>query len=68
MGSPWLHHLFASNFVEKEALAQAFSCEFCEILKNTFFTGQYRATASANIIAKKPHQIHLTNPFLFYFC
>ena len=26
----------ASNFIEKETLAQVFSCEFCEISKNTF--------------------------------
>ena len=26
----------ASNFIEKETLAQVFSCEFCEIFKNTF--------------------------------
>ena len=26
------------NFIEKETLAQVFSCEFCEICKNTFFT------------------------------
>ena len=25
------------NFIEKETLAQVFSCEFCEISKNTFF-------------------------------
>ena len=25
------------NFIKKETLAQAFSCEFCEISKNTFF-------------------------------
>ena len=25
------------NFVKKETLAQVFSCEFCEISKNTFF-------------------------------
>ena len=24
------------NFIEKEALVQVFSCEFCEISKNTF--------------------------------
>ena len=24
------------NFIKKETLAQVFSCEFCEILKNTF--------------------------------
>ena len=26
----------ASNFIEKETLAQVFSCEFCEISKNTY--------------------------------
>ena len=31
---------------EKEALAPMFSCEFCEISKNTFFTEHLRATAS----------------------
>ena len=25
------------NFIKKEALAQVFSCVFCEIFKNTFF-------------------------------
>ena len=34
------------NFIKKEALAQVFSCEFCEISKNTFFTGNLRANAS----------------------
>ena len=28
----------ACNFIKKEALAQMFSCEFCEISKCTFFT------------------------------
>ena len=27
----------ARNFIKKETLAQVFSCEFCEISKNTFF-------------------------------
>ena len=27
----------ACNFIKKETLAQVFSCEFCEIFKNTFF-------------------------------
>ena len=27
----------ACNFIKKEVLAQVFSCEFCEISKNTFF-------------------------------
>ena len=29
------------SFIEKETLAQVFSCEFCEIAKNTF---SYRTT------------------------
>ena len=34
------------NFILKETLAQVFSCEFCEIPKNTFFTEHLWATAS----------------------
>ena len=34
------------NFIKKETLAQVFSCEFCEIFKNIFFTEPLRATAS----------------------
>ena len=26
------------NFIKKDSLVQVFSCEFCEISKNTFFT------------------------------
>ena len=26
----------ACNFIKKDTLAQVFSCEFCEIFKNTF--------------------------------
>ena len=37
---------------EKEALAQMFSCEFCEIFKNNFFTEQLWPTASENWIAE----------------
>ena len=33
------------NFIKKETLAQVFSCEFCEISKNTFYTEHLRATA-----------------------
>ena len=35
------------NFIVKDTLAQLFSCEICEISKNTFYTGQLRSTASA---------------------
>ena len=31
---------------QKETLAQVFSCEFCEISRNTFFTEHLRTTAS----------------------
>ena len=37
-----------SAFIKKESLTQVFSCEFCEISKNTFFTEHFRATASWN--------------------
>ena len=39
--------LFLScNFIKKETLAQGFSCEFCKIFKNTFFTEHLWMTAS----------------------
>ena len=34
------------NFIKKEILAQVFSCEFCEISKNTFFTEHLWVTVS----------------------
>ena len=34
------------HFIKKESLAQIFSCEFCEISKNTIFTEHLRTTAS----------------------
>ena len=37
--------LFQTNLFKKETLAQVFSCGFCEISKNTFFTENIRATA-----------------------
>ena len=37
---------------KKEVLTQVFSCEFCEIFKNTFFTEHLRATASERISLK----------------
>ena len=35
-----------ANFIKKETLAQVFSCEFCKISKNTFFTEHLWTTAS----------------------
>ena len=40
----------ACNFIKKETLAQVFSCEFCKIFKNTFFTEHILATASAHVM------------------
>ena len=35
-----------NSFTKKETLAQVFSCEFCEISKNTFFTEHLQTTTS----------------------
>ena len=40
------------NFIKKETLAQGFSCEFCEISKNTFFTEHLWATAFVFSVSK----------------
>ena len=36
----------ACSFINKETLAQVFSCEFCEISKNTFLHGAALVAAS----------------------
>ena len=36
----------ASNVFKKEILARVFSCEFCKIFSNTFFTKHLRVNAS----------------------
>ena len=46
----------ACNFTKKETLAQVFSCEFCEIAKNTFFTEHLWAAVSKQFPQTK--QIH----------
>ena len=40
--------LAGCNFIKKETPIQAFSCEFCEIFRNTFFTEHLQATASVD--------------------
>ena len=41
------------NFIKKVALAQLFSCEFCEISKNTF---SYRTpSVAAPVVYKETH-------------
>ena len=43
----------ACNFIKKEVLAQVFSCEFCKISKNTFFTEHFWTTASVDYYQAK---------------
>ena len=37
------------NFIKKETLAQVFSCEFCEISKNTFLHRTPQVAASLQV-------------------
>ena len=39
--------------LKKKDLAQVFSCEFCEIFNNTFFTEHLRVTASDSMFYQK---------------
>ena len=36
------------NFIKEESLVQVFSCEFCEIFKNTLFTEHIWETVCAS--------------------
>ena len=59
---------------EAETLTQAFSCQFCEISRNTVFTEHLRATASSNtsktlnIYTKFPQsfEFHVQNLELYH--
>ena len=42
----------AFNFIKKDTLAQMFSCEFCEISKNTFFHRISPVAASVRVLSK----------------
>ena len=50
----------ACNFIKKETLAQVFSCEFCQISKNTFFTEHLWATASILREGRRLKQIEIS--------
>ena len=43
----------ACNFIKHEALAQVFSCRFCDMFKKTFFNEHFRATASLSYSLKR---------------
>ena len=51
--SLFLIKLLACNFIEKESLVQLFSCEFCEISKNTFPYRTPPVAASGNYVMKR---------------
>ena len=60
----------ACNFIKKETLAQLFSCEFCEISKNTFSyrtplvaASDYRIAVIASIIGGSLSKQELTLTF-----
>ena len=50
LGTNWLKRPAA---LLKRTLAKVFSCEFCKILKNTFFTEHLRTTASGHLFCLK---------------
>ena len=53
----------ACNFIKKETLAQVFSCELCEISKNTFSYGKSPVDASAIgvFLWDRPFHLNLIN-------
>ena len=68
-----LQHLFCSpaTLLKKKTLVQVFSCEFCEISKNNFFTERPRTTASDCLRSKDfCGYVSLRCVFLscFYYC
>ena len=54
----------ACNFIKKETLTRVFSCEFCKIFKNAFFTEHLRTTASADYMWVKNYSLPIKNKFL----
>ena len=53
----------ACNFIKKEALAQVFSCEFCEISKSTFFQN-----TSGQLLFMKYKGNHIVHMNIHHFC
>ena len=50
---------FLNNFIKKVTLAQVFSCEFCEIFKNTFFHRTPLMEASKNLFPSSKNSTKL---------
>ena len=40
------------NFIKKETPTQVFSCEYCEIFKNTYFEERLRTAGSVIVLTK----------------
>ena len=51
--------------INKETLAQVFSCAFCEISKNAFFTEHLRTTASEEVLS---YYETVIRPYMKYSC
>ena len=56
---------WACNFIDKETLANVFSCEFCEIFRNTCVTEHLWTTASALLLINLIRWINPTTSSLF---
>ena len=54
----------ACNFIKKLTLAQVFSCEFCKISENTFFTEHLRTTVSVTKPTFELQIFHVIMTFL----
>ena len=64
--TPFLIKVEAYNFIKKEALAQVFSCKFCEISKNTFLIAQHTSGAASIIVTKtSDFTLYLTKKLYF---
>ena len=61
-GNEDLQEQLPEVFCEK-TLAQVFSCEFCKISKNTFFTEHFRVTASRFGLSKITFKRWFDNTF-----
>ena len=45
------------NFIKKETLTQVFSCEFCEIFKNSFFYISYFLIRAVKVVSCKCNKV-----------
>ena len=48
------------DFITKQPLVKAFSCEFCEIFKNTFFTEHLLETAFVKLFQHRCFPVNIT--------